>query len=140
MEPHAPSHEADLARLRRLAVSMDSAFKVPIVGVRMGWDSILGFVPVVGDTLALLPSAYILKESHRMGAPKGMLAKMLVNTGIDYVIGSVPLVGDLFDIGWKSKLRNVDLLERHLKDQAAKAPPTENVEGRMSSHHPTLNN
>ena len=42
MEPHAPSHEADLARLRRLAVSMDSAFKVPIVGVRMGWDSILG--------------------------------------------------------------------------------------------------
>jgi len=46
----------------------------------------------------------------------------------------------IFDIGWKSKLRNVDLLERHLKDQAAKAPPTGNVEGRMSSHHPTLNN
>ncbi|HAC50859.1 MAG TPA: DUF4112 domain-containing protein, partial [Sulfitobacter sp.] len=58
MEPHVPSHEADLARLRRLAVSMDSAFKLPVVGVRMGWDSILGFVPVVGDTLALLPSAY----------------------------------------------------------------------------------
>ena len=125
MEPHAPSHEADLARLRRLAVSMDSAFKLPIVGVRMGWDSILGFVPVVGDTLALLPSAYILKESHRMGAP---------------VIGSVPLVGDLFDIGWKSKQRNVDLLERHLKDQGFKAPPMGDIEGRMSSHHPTLNN
>ncbi|MFG6561612.1 DUF4112 domain-containing protein [Sulfitobacter sp. 1A15299] len=140
MTPHTPSHEADLARLRRLAVSMDSAYKLPIVGVRMGWDSILGLVPVVGDTLALLPSAYILKESYRMGAPNSVLAKMLVNTGIDYVIGSVPLVGDLFDIGLKSKLRNVDLLERHLKDQAANAPPMGDVEGRMSSHHPTLNN
>ena len=119
---------------------MDSAFRLAVVGVRMGWDSILGFVPVVGDTLALLPAAYILKESHRMGAPKGVLAKMLVNTGIDYVIGSVPLVGDLFDIGWKSKLRNVDLLDRPLKDQAAKAPPTGDVDGRMSSHPPPLNN
>ena len=140
MDPHPNAHEADLARLRRLAVSMDSAFKLPIVNVRMGWDSILGFVPVVGDTLALLPSAYILKESHRMGAPKGVLARMAVNTGIDYVIGTIPLVGDLFDIGWKSKLRNVDLLEKHLRREAAKAPPTGAVEGRMSSHHPTLNN
>jgi hypothetical protein len=119
---------------------MDSAFKLPIVGVRMGWDSILGLVPVVGDTLALLPSAYIMKESHRMGAPNSVLARMAVNAGIDYVIGSVPLVGDLFDIGWKSKLRNVDLLERHLQKEAAKAGPVGDVEGRMSSHHPTLNN
>ncbi|MEX3315298.1 DUF4112 domain-containing protein [Sulfitobacter sp. PS-8MA] len=137
-QPHA--HDADLARLRRLAETMDSAYKLPVVGVRMGWDSILGLVPVVGDTLALLPSAYIMKESYRMGAPKGVLARMAVNAGIDYVIGSVPLVGDLFDIGWKSKLRNVDLLEKHLQKQAAKAPRAGDVEGRMSSHHPTLNN
>lgn len=140
MTPHTTAHEADLARLRRLAQTMDSAFTLPIVNVRMGWDSILGFVPVVGDTLALLPSAYILKESHRMGAPKGVLARMLVNTGVDYVIGSIPLVGDLFDIGWKSKLRNVDLLEKHLRREGAKVPPEGDVEGRMSSHHPTLNN
>ncbi|SDG00355.1 DUF4112 domain-containing protein [Sulfitobacter delicatus] len=140
MSAHPHTHEADLARLRRLAQNMDSAFKLPVVGVRMGWDSILGLVPVVGDTLALLPSAYIMKESHRMGAPNSVLARMAVNAGIDYVIGSVPLVGDLFDIGWKSKLRNVDLLEKHLQKEAAKVPPTGEVEGRMSSHHPTLNN
>lgn len=133
-------HAADLARLRKLAQTMDSAYRLPIVGVRLGWDAILGLVPVVGDTLALIPSAIILKESHRMGASKPLLGRMLVNTGIDYVIGSVPLVGDLFDIGWKSKMRNVDLLERHLKREAARAPSTRAVEGQLSSHHPTLNN
>ena len=111
-----PKHQnaADVARLRRLAETMDSAFRLPIVGIRIGWDAILGLVPGVGDALALLPSAYILKEAHRLGAPSSTLVRMGVNTGIDLAIGSVPLVGDLFDIGWKSKLRNVDLLERHL--------------------------
>ncbi len=93
---------------------MDSAFRLPIIGVRMGWDGIIGLIPGVGDLLAMAPSAYIIKEAHRMGAPKSVLAKMGVNTGIDFVIGSVPLLGDLFDIGWKSKSRNVDLLEDHL--------------------------
>ena len=112
---HHP-HATDLDRLRRLAVRMDSAFRLPVVGVRVGWDAILGLVPGVGDALALLPSAYILKEAHRMGAPRHLLARMGLNTGIDLVIGAIPVVGDLFDIGWKSKLRNVALLERHLAE------------------------
>ena len=112
-------HAADLARLRKLAQKMDSAFRLPIVGVRVGWDSIIGLVPGVGDALTLVPSAFILRESHRLGAPKPLLARMVVNTGIDFAIGAIPLVGDLFDIGWKSKMRNVDLLHQHL----AKQPP-----------------
>ncbi len=117
----SPNHQyaSDLARLQKLAVQMDSAFRLPIVGVRVGWDAILGLVPGIGDVLALAPSAYILKEAHRMGAPKRLLARMGLNTGIDLAIGAVPVVGDLFDIGWKSKLRNVALLERHLHRQTA---------------------
>ena len=115
-------HAADLARLRKLARSMDSAFRLPIVGVRVGWDSIIGLVPGVGDALTLLPSAFILRESHRLGAPKPLLARMVVNTGIDFAIGSIPLVGDLFDIGWKSKIRNVDLLHKHLAKQMPETP------------------
>ena len=107
-------HGQDLARLRKLAVTMDSAFKVPGTRIRLGWDAILGFVPVVGDVLTLAPSAYILKEAHRMGAPKPLLARMGLNTGIDLVLGAIPLVGDIFDIGWQSKTRNVNLLHRHL--------------------------
>ena len=107
-------HAADLARLRKLAVRMDSAFAVPGTRIRLGWDAILGFVPVVGDVLTLAPSAYILREAHRMGAPKHLLARMGANTAIDVVLGAIPLVGDLFDIGWQSKTRNVNLLQSHL--------------------------
>ena len=139
MTPHQPAHTADLARLRRLATRMDSAFRLPIVGVRVGWDSIIGLIPGVGDAAALLPSAYIMKEAHRMGAPRSTLVKMAANVGIDFVIGSVPLVGDLFDIGWKSHLRNVDLLEGHLTRTPRNAPGPDDVEGRLSSHHATLN-
>lgn len=135
MEHYA--HTSDLARLRRLATRMDTQFRLPGTGIRFGWDAVLGLVPGVGDTLALLPSAYIMQQSHRLGAPKPLLARMALNTGIDLVIGSVPLVGDIFDIGWKSKIRNVDLLERHLRQQAARAPDTPQVEGALSSHHPT---
>lgn len=121
-------HAADLARLRKLARSMDSAFRLPIVGVRVGWDSIIGLVAGVGDALTLVPSAFIMRESYRMGAPKPLIARMAVNTGIDFAIGSIPLVGDLFDIGWKSKIRNVDLLHKHL----AKHPP-ENADTEMDA-------
>lgn len=131
-------HATDVTRLRRLAVKMDSAFKLPIVGVRVGWDSILGLVPGVGDVLTLLPSAFIIREANRMGAPGVLLARMGLNTGIDLAIGAIPLVGDLFDIGWKSKLRNVTLLEKHLLAEQARAPSNREVEGQLSSHHPTL--
>lgn len=107
-------HAADLARLRKLAVTMDSAFRVPGTGIHLGWDAVLGLVPVVGDALTLAPSAFILREAHRMGAPKMLLARMGVNTGIDFVLGAIPLVGDIFDIGWQSKTRNVNLLHGHL--------------------------
>ena len=114
-------HAADLARLRKLAQKMDSAFKIPGLGIRVGWDSIFGLIPVVGDAFTLLPSVFILRESLRMGAPKTTMARMGVNIGIDLAIGSIPLVGDVFDIGWRANTRNVDLLHTHLSSQPKKA-------------------
>jgi hypothetical protein len=110
-------HAADLARLRKLAVAMDSAFRVPGTQVRLGWDAILGFVPVVGDALTLVPSVFILNEANRLGAPKPLLVRMGLNTALDFVLGAIPLVGDIFDIGWQSKTRNVALLHEHLAKQ-----------------------
>ena len=107
-------HAADLARLRKLALTMDSAYRLPGTQIRLGWDALLGLVPVVGDALTMIPSAFILREAHRMGAPKLLLARMGLNTAIDFVLGAIPLVGDIFDIGWQSKTRNVGLLHTHL--------------------------
>lgn len=112
---------ADLARLRKLAQRMDSAFRIPGTRITLGWDAIIGLVPVVGDAAALAPSVFILREANRLGVSRPMMARMLVNTGIDLAIGAIPLVGDVFDIGWKSKTRNVDLLHRHVAREHDKA-------------------
>jgi predicted signal transduction protein with EAL and GGDEF domain len=118
---HHP-HATDLARLRKLAQRMDSAFRVPVLGIRVGWDSVFGLVPVVGDALTLVPSIFILRESLRLGASKSIMARMGLNVGIDLAIGAIPLVGDVFDIGWRSNTRNVDLLHSHLAQQGRVGP------------------
>ena len=112
-----------LARLERLAHNMDSRYRVPGTNIRFGWDSILGLVPGVGDVAALGPAGYIWLEAHRMGAPNGVKARMAFNTGIDWLIGSVPLLGDLFDVGWKGNRRNVALLREHVERTGGVAPP-----------------
>ena len=114
MSQSQPEVQRDLDRLRGLARRMDTAFKIPLIGVRVGWDSVFGLVPVVGDALTLAPSVFILRESRRLGASKPVMARMGVNVGIDLAIGAIPLLGDLFDIGWRSNTRNVDLLHTHL--------------------------
>ena len=113
-----------LDRLDHLAGRMDSAFRIPGTGIRVGWDSILGLIPGIGDIAALTPAAYIIVESHRMGAPKSVLMRQSVNVAIDSAIGAIPLIGDLFDIGYKANQRNVKILRKHLDTEQKKPSPT----------------
>ena len=110
----------DLRRLERietLARRMDSAFRLPGTRIRFGWDSLIGLIPGIGDTAALLPGAYIVATSRRMGVPAGTIGRMLWNSGIDWLIGLVPFAGDIFDVGYKSNTRNAALLRRHVEDR-----------------------
>ena len=100
--------------IRALARLLDSAFKIPGTGVRVGADSIFGLIPVVGDLAGAALSGYIVLASARLGAPPSALLRMLVNIGIDTVVGSVPLLGDMFDAGWRANMRNVELLDLHI--------------------------
>lgn len=111
--------EARLERLERLAHNLDSRYRVPGTNIRFGWDAILGLLPGIGDIAALAPAGYIWLEAHRMGAPRSIKARMAMNTGIDWVVGSIPLVGDLFDVGLKANRRNVALLRTHVEREAA---------------------
>lgn len=101
-------------RIRNLARLLDSAMTIPGTQVKIGADSILGLVPVVGDLAGAALSGYIILASARLGAPPAALARMLINVGIDTVVGSVPVLGDMFDVGWRANMRNADLLESHL--------------------------
>ena len=107
-------HTARLARLDRLANTLDSKFRIALLGIPVGWDSILGLIPGVGDLITLGPGAWIIVEGHRMGARKRVLGRMALNTGVDTVIGGIPLIGDAFDLFFKSHRRNVALLRRDL--------------------------
>ena len=76
--------------------------------------AVIGLIPGVGDVASTAMAAWVVAEAARLGAPKRLLARMGLNVAIDFLLGAVPLVGDLADIAFKANLRNVDLLERHL--------------------------
>ena len=117
---------AHLDSLERLANRMDSLFRIPGTGIRVGLDSILGLVPGVGDALAMAPAGYIIHQGWRMGASKVVLGQMFWNTGVDALIGTIPLIGDIFDIGHKANKKNVALLRRHFahKERAPEMAPS----------------
>jgi hypothetical protein len=100
--------------LETLARWMDSVFEIPGTGIRLGLDPILGLLPGLGDTLTTLVSLYILGAARRYGAPRVTVLRMAANIAIDFALGSLPVLGDVFDVFWKSNERNVSLLRRHV--------------------------
>ena len=113
--------------LERLGWLMDDLFRIPVLGWRFGLDAIIGLVPALGDTTTSLVSLYILASAVRYRVPKITILRMGLNIAIDYVLGSVPVVGDLFDAYWKSNKMNVELLKRR-----AQASTIEAEKGRAS--------
>ncbi|MGP1356332.1 DUF4112 domain-containing protein [Roseicyclus sp.] len=104
--------EARLARLDRLADMLDSRFS--ILGIRFGWDGILGLVPGLGDAVTLASGGYMMMEGARLGARRSVLARMAANAGLDFFVGSVPILGDVFDVAFKANRRNIALLRREM--------------------------
>jgi hypothetical protein len=103
-----------LQRLRQLSYVLDNAIPIPGTGYRIGLDPILGLLPGAGDTVAGVLSAYIVVEAARMGIPRETLVRMVSNIILEVVLGSVPLLGDVFDAMWKANARNITLLESHV--------------------------
>jgi len=119
----APRAEAEVDRsLQRLSWLMDDLIRIPVLNWRIGLDAIIGLIPGLGDTATSLASFYILTSAVRYRVPKIMLLRMGMNLGIDYVLGSVPLVGDVFDAWWKANRMNVRLLKERAVVSQNEAP------------------
>ena len=113
------------AAVRALAKLLDTSLVVPGTNIRFGLDAILGLLPGIGDTISAAAGSYIIYAAHQVGVPKRVLARMLANLGIDTVIGSIPFAGTIFDVAYKSNVRNAALLEQAVIDpQAAKRGST----------------
>ena len=114
------SEPADpLARARTLARLLDSAVRVPGTGIRFGADAVIGLIPGLGDIGGAALAGYLVILAQRLGVPRSVVLRMLANVAVDTLGGTVPLIGDLFDVAYKSNLRNVALLERALERPAA---------------------
>ena len=110
-----PAEHVELyRRYRTVAQLMDAAVRVPGTRVGLGLDFLLGLVPGIGDLTSGAIGAYGLYVAQRMGAPTSVLLRMAGNLALDSVVGTVPLLGDLFDAGFRANLRNLDLLDRWL--------------------------
>lgn len=109
-----PKSTNALRRIRAVSHLLDNAIPIPSTGIRVGIDPLIGLFPGGGDGISLLFSVYIVLESLRFRLPKETLIRMVMNVLVDAVVGSVPMVGDLFDVAWKANARNIRLVEAHL--------------------------
>lgn len=112
----APSLDAvsRLRRLRQLAWLIDGAFSLPGTRFRFGLNSVIGLLPVGGDAVLGAISLFIVYEAAQLGVPRAKLARMVANVALETVGGSVPILGDLFDMALKANLRNIAIIEEHL--------------------------
>ena len=108
------TNDAEICRLEAIADWLDSKFVIPGTKLRFGLDFVLGILPGVGDGVAAVPAAYLILEAQQLGAPPALRMRMGFNALLDLAVGAIPLVGDLFDFGFKANRRNIALLKQYL--------------------------
>lgn len=105
---------SEIENLDRLSTLLDARYRIPFTPIRFGWDVIFGLIPGVGDLAMLAPSVYLIYKANALGVRKRTIGRMAVNTGLDFTIGAVPVLGDLFDLVFKANNRNFVLLKSDL--------------------------
>ena len=113
---HSP---AQVEHLRALSRLLDNAFVIPGTRYRFGLDALIGLVPGLGDAVSAVFSSYLVLQASRLGAPRSVVRRMIANIALDTLVGWVPILGDVFDVAWKSNVRNMALLEEHLQQPSA---------------------
>jgi len=109
------------AALDHLARLLDDAIPIPFTGFRIGWDAIVGLLPGIGDVATSILSLVFVFAALQRRLPKIAVTRMLLNIGIDTLLGVLPFAGDFFDALWKSNRMNYNLLVRHTAAQQAAA-------------------
>ncbi|MBD3242312.1 MAG: DUF4112 domain-containing protein [Chitinivibrionales bacterium] len=95
---------------------MDDALRVPGTRWRVGLDGLIGLIPGLGDTVGAAVSSIIVVHAAMHGVPLWILGRMVLNVAVEWAVGLIPLMGDLFDFAWKANTKNIRLLLRYLDD------------------------
>lgn len=109
-----PAERQRLQRLDNLAEFLDESIRIPGIGYRIGYDALMGLIPGIGDLVGLMFGTYIVLESARFRVPRTTLLRMIANVLLEAAVGTIPLIGDVFDATYKSNVRNLRLLRTRL--------------------------
>ncbi len=110
-------NEEKLLRLKTLSHKLDEAITIPGTERKIGIDPIIGLIPGAGDLVGGMLSLYIMHAGISMGASRKDIIRMFGNIALEFIIGCIPIVGDLFDATWKSNQRNVKLIENSVMSE-----------------------
>lgn len=108
----APQIPDALIQAQRIANITDTAVRIPVVGIRLGLDFLIGLIPVLGDLITGLMAFKIILLARKMAVPKQLQKVMLRNMLLDILLGFVPILGDIVDIFFKANKANVRIMEK----------------------------
>ena len=114
--PNTETELKEFPALDRLADFLDTRYRIPGTNIRFGADFLIGLVPYAGDMIAFGISSVLVLAMARQGASGMVLAKMIGNVLLDASVGTIPILGDLFDLGYKANRRNLKLLQEHYEE------------------------
>jgi hypothetical protein len=106
-------------RIGRMSRLLDDLVPIPGTSHRVGLDPVIGLIPGAGDLVSAIAGGWIILEAVRFGIPGVVLLRMAWNTAVDLVVGAIPILGDVFDVAFRSNRRNLELFRRHALDPAA---------------------
>jgi len=112
--PGKLSAEEQLAQLEWLADLLDSRFIIPGTNIRFGLDGVIGLIPIAGDLISALISFYLISRAAELGLSPWVKLRMTWNVALDTLVGAIPILGDMFDVSYKSNRRNIALAKRYL--------------------------
>ena len=111
-----PVADPNLYWVEEMVKLMDSRFVLPGTRFRFGLDPILGLLPVVGDLTSFAISGGLLLYMLKYGVSRKVIVLMLLNITLDATIGSIPIIGHIFDFYYKANTRNINLLKKHYEE------------------------
>lgn len=103
----------DFVWVDRLAWLLDERFRLGNTRFRFGLDPLINFIPFLGDLIGFAMSTLLVVVIWRNGASRKVIMLMLINVLVDTTIGSIPIIGNVFDFFFKANSKNVVLLREH---------------------------
>lgn len=103
-------------RIGRVTHLMDEVISIKGTPIKVGLDPVIGMIPVAGDAVTAAVGAWVILEAWRFGVPRVVVGRMVLNLLVDLAIGAIPILGDLYDVFFRSNSRNLDLFRRHALD------------------------